>query len=66
MLCRNFFNYNREKKMKKVIMHVASVLVLGIASSPVFANVAVVPTPDIMSLFGIGALAVYIVNKINK
>lgn len=52
--------------MKKNIMRVASVLVLGVASFPVFAEGEFneVPTPDMMSLMGIGILAVYLINKI--
>lgn len=53
--------------MKKNIMRIASILILGIVSSPVFASVtAEVPTPGIMSLVGIGALAIYLINSTKK
>ncbi len=56
--------------MKKIITRVASVLVLGVASSPVFATgefpATEIPVPGVLALFGIGALAIYVVNRFKK
>ncbi len=56
--------------MNKNIMYVASVLILGVVSSPVFATggfpATEVPVPGVLALVGIGALAIFVLNHFKK
>ncbi|MBS3952293.1 MAG: PEP-CTERM sorting domain-containing protein [Methylomicrobium sp.] len=43
-----------------------SVLVLSLTALPAFANIAVVPEPEVMSLLGMGALAFIAARRFKK
>lgn len=54
--------------MKNIFMRVSSILILAVASSPVFATGEFnqVPAPGVLALVGAGALAVLIVKHFKK